>query len=486
MWRAALKGLKAEGGGSSQAPARALLLSEPPSADAGEITDKGYINQRAVLKRRDALVQALYAGGPGRHPRPLNPGNPMTRELRPAEGLLGQMTMLRIETDGPVVHLRLNRPDKRNALNETLVRELQTAFVNLPKDARVAVLSGEGAHFSAGLDLSEVTEQSVAEGIVHSRKWHAAFDLIQFGPVPVIAVLHGAVVGGGLELAATAHLRVAEASSFYGLPEGPARHLRRRQRLGAHPAADGRVAHDRHDAHRPRLRCRRRPGRGPEQLPGRRGRRPGARRWSWRARSPATRRCPTTPITQALPRIAEMAPAEGLFVESLMSAIAQGDEAAKTPRARLPGKARRQGGQGHVSKTYVHRVAVQFGHCDPAGIVFFPNFSRWMDESSLAFFMACGVPPWRELVKTRGIIGTPLLEIHTKFYKTATYGETIEVHTTVEEWMAKTFRHRHVIRAATPCCAKAPRCAPSASAMPPTPSASAPSRCPRTSRRLCQ
>ena len=100
----------------------------------------------------------------------------MIPELRPAEGLLGQMTMLRIETDGPVMHLRLNRPDKRNALNETLVRELQTAFVNLPKDARVAVISGEGAHFSAGLDLSEVTEQTVAEGIFHSRKWHAAFD----------------------------------------------------------------------------------------------------------------------------------------------------------------------------------------------------------------------------------------------------------------------------------------------------------------------
>ena len=61
---AALKALKAEGGGSSQAPGRALLLSEPPSADAGEITDKGYINQRAVLKRREALVQTLYAGGP--------------------------------------------------------------------------------------------------------------------------------------------------------------------------------------------------------------------------------------------------------------------------------------------------------------------------------------------------------------------------------------------------------------------------------------
>ena len=99
-----------------------------------------------------------------------------------------------------------------------------------------------------------------------------------------------------------------------------------------------------------------------------------------------------------------------------------------------------------MSKTHVYPVNVQFGDCDPAGIVFFPNFSRWMDEASLAFFMACGVPPWRELVKTRGIIGTPLLEIHTKFMRPATYGETIHVHTTVEEWAAKTFRHRHTVK----------------------------------------
>jgi feruloyl-CoA synthase len=61
----ALTALKAAGGGSSQAPTRALLLAEPPSADADEITDKGYINQRAVLKRRQADVDALYAGAPG-------------------------------------------------------------------------------------------------------------------------------------------------------------------------------------------------------------------------------------------------------------------------------------------------------------------------------------------------------------------------------------------------------------------------------------
>lgn len=99
-----------------------------------------------------------------------------------------------------------------------------------------------------------------------------------------------------------------------------------------------------------------------------------------------------------------------------------------------------------MSRVHVHRVEVCFGDCDPAGIVFFPNFSKWMDTASLAFFMACGVPPWRELVKTRGIIGTPLLEIHTKFLQPATYGETIEVHTSVEEWSAKTFRHRHQVR----------------------------------------
>ncbi|MFN8897519.1 MAG: acyl-CoA thioesterase [Pseudomonadota bacterium] len=99
-----------------------------------------------------------------------------------------------------------------------------------------------------------------------------------------------------------------------------------------------------------------------------------------------------------------------------------------------------------MSKTHVHRVTVHWGDCDPAGIVFFPNFSRWMDQASMAFFVACGLPPWRELERTRGIVGTPLLEIHTKFLRPATYGDALEVHTSIEEWAAKTFRHRHVVR----------------------------------------
>jgi len=99
-----------------------------------------------------------------------------------------------------------------------------------------------------------------------------------------------------------------------------------------------------------------------------------------------------------------------------------------------------------MSAIHIHTVDVHFGDCDPAGIVFFPNFSRWMDQSSLAFFQACGVRPWRELAATRGIIGTPVLEITTRFLLPATYGETIAVHTRIEEWRAKTFVHHHQVR----------------------------------------
>jgi len=134
--------------------------------------------------------------------------------------VLQALDLLRIEAAGAVLHVRLNRPHKRNAVSDALVAQIHTTFVNLPEQTRAVVLSGEGDHFCAGLDLAEVSERSVAEGIVHSRSWHAAFEQIQFGRVPVIAVLHGAVVGGGLELAASCHVRVAEASAFYGLPEG--------------------------------------------------------------------------------------------------------------------------------------------------------------------------------------------------------------------------------------------------------------------------
>lgn len=131
-----------------------------------------------------------------------------------------QYQFLTLELQEEIAHLHLNRAGKRNALNDGLVLELRHAFENLPGHVRAAVLGGRGAHFCAGLDLSELAHRDPPQAVQHSRMWHAALDAIQFGPVPVIAALHGAVIGGGLELAAACHVRVADATAFYALPEG--------------------------------------------------------------------------------------------------------------------------------------------------------------------------------------------------------------------------------------------------------------------------
>jgi enoyl-CoA hydratase/carnithine racemase len=127
---------------------------------------------------------------------------------------------LHIEIDGDVAIVRLNRPAKRNALSDGLVLAIRNAFESLPSTVRAAVLDGAGEHFCAGLDLSELKERDAGAGLHHSRMWHAALEEVQYGPVPVIAALHGAVVGGGLELAAACHIRVADETTFYALPEG--------------------------------------------------------------------------------------------------------------------------------------------------------------------------------------------------------------------------------------------------------------------------
>ena len=83
-------------------------------------------------------------------------------------------SLLNVSSDGPVTHVRLTRPAKRNALNDALIAELQRVFSGFDASVRAVVLSGEGAHFCAGLDLSELGERSAADGILHSRAWHAA------------------------------------------------------------------------------------------------------------------------------------------------------------------------------------------------------------------------------------------------------------------------------------------------------------------------
>ena len=130
------------------------------------------------------------------------------------------LDLLKITIDGAVAHMRLNRPTKRNALNDTLIAQIDTFFGTLPDAVGAVVISGEGQHFCAGLDLSELTERSVAQGILHSRGWHAVMDRIQFGGPVTISAMTGAVIGGGLEMATATHVRIAEPSVMFQLPEG--------------------------------------------------------------------------------------------------------------------------------------------------------------------------------------------------------------------------------------------------------------------------
>jgi enoyl-CoA hydratase/carnithine racemase len=128
--------------------------------------------------------------------------------------------LLSIEVDAAVAVLRLIRPQKRNALNEEIVTRIGAFFGDPPAGVRAAVLLGNGDHFCAGLDLEEHSNRTPVEAMTISRLWHRAFEEVEHGRVPLVAALHGAVVGGGLELALTAHVRVAEPSTFYALPEG--------------------------------------------------------------------------------------------------------------------------------------------------------------------------------------------------------------------------------------------------------------------------
>jgi enoyl-CoA hydratase/carnithine racemase len=249
-------------------------------------------------------------------------------KFEPAGGLLAQLDLLRVEISGPVGHVRLNRPAKRNAINDTLVAQLATCFTNWPAEVGAVVLSGEGDHFCAGLDLSELSERSVAEGILHSRNWHAAMDQIQFGRVPVVAVLHGAVVGGGLEIAASTHVRVAERSAYYGLPEGQrgifvggGGSARVPRLAGVACMTDmmltGRVL-DAEEGY----------ARGLSQYVVDDGK-GFAKACELAAKIAGNAPLSNFSVMQALPRIADLSQPDGLFVESLMAAIAQGDDAAK-------------------------------------------------------------------------------------------------------------------------------------------------------------
>lgn len=264
------------------------------------------------------------------------------RSAQPSETLrIDLPPSLAAERRGDVAILRLCRPEKRNALNDATVQGIEIFFAALPEDVKAVVIDAAGADFSAGLDLSELSERRTIEGVAHSMMWHRAFERVEFGRTPVVAALKGAVIGGGLELACAAHIRVAERGAYYALPEGQrgifvggGASVRVPRLIGVARMADmmltGRVI----DAEA---------GQAiglsqylvdeGEALP--------------KALELAARIAANAPVTNfavihALPKIAEAHPREGFMMEALMAAIAQGgDDAKERLRAFLEKRAKK-------------------------------------------------------------------------------------------------------------------------------------------------
>jgi (methylthio)acryloyl-CoA hydratase len=236
--------------------------------------------------------------------------------------------LLKVEQQGKVLTVGLNRPAKRNALNDGIILAIGDCFAHLPENIGAVVIHGIGDHFSSGLDLSELTEHDATEGLLHSQMWHRVFDRIQYSRVPVIAALKGAVIGGGLELACAAHIRVAEPSAYFALPErqrgifvGGGGSVRLPRLIGVARMTDmmltGRVYSATEGS-----------SYGFAQYLVEAG---GALA---KALELAERIASNAPLTnfavlQALPMIAEANPQTGLLMESLMATVAQSDKEAK-------------------------------------------------------------------------------------------------------------------------------------------------------------
>lgn len=230
--------------------------------------------------------------------------------------------LVKTTSEDGIYTILLARPDKRNAISDRLLEALERAWDARPAEARVVILNGAGDHFCAGLDLSEHQHREPSGVMLHSQGWHRVFGRIHQTGIPVVAVLHGAVIGGGLELATSTHVRVAEPSTIYQLPEG-------RHGIYVGGGASVRVA---------RIIG---PGRMAEMmLTGRilnadEGQAMGLSHYLVargeglaKAQELAKRIAENAPLANyamvtAIQRIANMASDDGLYVESLMAAVAQ-------------------------------------------------------------------------------------------------------------------------------------------------------------------
>ena len=245
------------------------------------------------------------------------------------------------EVEGDIAVIGLNRAAKRNAINDELMGQIREAAFRAGEQAKAGVLFGHGDNFSAGLDLAEASSW-MKPGAPRRRRgrWHRPFDLMMRGPIPFVAALHGACIGGGLELAASCHVRVADESTFFALPEGQrgifvggGGAVRIQRLMGYARMADlmltGRVL-TAAEGERANL-CQYVVPKGTELE---------------RAKSLAARIAKNAPLTNwaicnGLPRINDMSHDDGLFVEALIAGSVASPEGYERVRAFVEGKAAR-------------------------------------------------------------------------------------------------------------------------------------------------
>ena len=245
------------------------------------------------------------------------------------------------ELRGPVALVGLNRLAKRNAISDRVIEAIAAAVARAEAEARAAVIFGHGDHFCAGLDLGEHVSKSMMAAVRGSRRWHEVFGRMERGTIPWVAALHGAVIGGGLELASATHIRVADPSAFFALPEGQrgiyvggGGSVRTARLMGANRMADlmltGRVV-TAEEAERWGV---------VQYLVPRGG--ALARALELAEAAAGNAEMSNYAVINALPRIQDMSSEDGLFVESLMSSLASATpEAEERLRAFLEKRARK-------------------------------------------------------------------------------------------------------------------------------------------------
>ncbi|MCW3837612.1 crotonase/enoyl-CoA hydratase family protein [Sphingomonas canadensis] len=131
-------------------------------------------------------------------------------------------SLVTYELDGDVAIVGIDRAAKRNAVNTAVMEQMHAAFERAAGEARVGVLFGHGGNFSAGLDLAEAASRIGGSNPLkpwERGRWTVPLDLVARGPIPWVAALQGACIGGGLEIASACAIRVADESTFFALPE---------------------------------------------------------------------------------------------------------------------------------------------------------------------------------------------------------------------------------------------------------------------------